>query len=186
MHDHHLANRTRRRLLAGLGALPLLLGGRFTYAQPAEPRALDFVHTHTDEKLSVVYFHNGDYLPDALSAVENLLRDFRTGERHPIDVALLDILHELRSAHGGGSFEIISAYRSPITNATLAGKSTGVARNSLHMQGRAIDVRLAGRDTGSLRDAAVALARGGVGYYPESDFIHLDTGRVRRWGPQKS
>jgi len=176
----------RRRLLRGLAAAPFLVGGRGARAASDARRALDFVHTHTGEKLSVVYFDNGDYLPDGLSAVEHLLRDFRTGERHPIDATLLDILHALRSAHGGGTFEIISAYRSPATNSALAEKSAGVARDSLHLQGRAIDVRLSGCDTAGLRDAAIALARGGVGYYPASDFVHLDTGRVRRWGPQQT
>jgi len=186
MHEHRFVNRTRRRLLAGLGALPVVLGGRLASAQSSGPRALDFLHTHTGEKLSVTYFDNGAYLADELSAIDDLLRDFRSGERHPIDTALLDILHELGSAHGGGTFEIISAYRSPTTNAALAEKSGGgVARNSLHMHGMAIDVRLSGHDTTALRDAAIMLSRGGVGYYPESDFVHLDTGRVRRWGPQK-
>ena len=186
MRDQPLPNRRRRRLLAGLGGLPLLLNGSFSHAQSSAPRVLDLVHTHTDEKLSVIYFDNGDYVPDALSAVERLLRDFRTGERHPIDAGLLDILHDLRRAYGGGRFEIISAYRSPTTNATLAGKSGGVARNSLHMQGKATYLGFTGRYTAGLRDAAIALARGGVGYYPRSDFVHLDTGRVRRWGPQKT
>jgi uncharacterized protein YcbK (DUF882 family) len=176
----------RRRLLLGIAAAPLLAGARLGRAAFEAPRALDFLHTHTDEKLSVVYFDNGSYVPDALRAVEQLLRDFRTGESHPIDAQLLDILHTLRTAAGGGTFQIISAYRSPTTNATLADKSNGVARNSLHMQGKAIDVRLGSHDTANLRDAAIALARGGVGYYPASNFVHLDTGRVRRWGPQKT
>ena len=176
----------RRRMLLGMAAAPLLMRVPTLRAAAEAPRMLDFVHTHTSEKLSVVYFDGGAYVPDAVLALEKLLRDFRTGERHPIDADLLDILHALRTANGGGTFEIISAYRSPLTNAGLAEKSGGVARNSLHMQGKAIDVRLRGRDIGQLRDAAIALARGGVGFYPGPDFVHLDTGRVRRWGPQKT
>ena len=186
MHNSNAPQPLRRRLLFGMAAVPLLARAPLSRAAFEAPRALDFLHTHTDEKLSVVYFDKGAYVPDALRAVENLLRDFRTGESHPIDAQLLDILHTLRTAVGGGTFQVISAYRSPTTNATLAGKSNGVARNSLHMLGKAIDVRLGSRDTAQLRDAAIALARGGVGYYPASDFVHLDTGRVRRWGPQKS
>ena len=186
MHNSNAPQSLRRRLLFGMAAVPLLARAPLSRAAFEAPRVLDFLHTHTDEKLSVVYFDKGAYVPDALRAVENLLRDFRTGESHPIDAQLLDILHTLRTAVGGGTFQVISAYRSPTTNATLAGKSNGVARNSLHMLGKAIDVRLGSRDTAQLRDAAIALARGGVGYYPASDFVHLDTGRVRRWGPQKS
>jgi len=169
-----------------MAAAPFLARTPLARAAFEAPRALDLLHTHTDEKLSVVYYDKGGYLPDALRAVDKLLRDFRTGESHPIDAQLLDILHALGTAAGGGTFHIISGYRSPATNATLADKSAGVARNSLHMQGRAIDVRLGGRDTAQLRDAAIALSQGGVGYYPASDFVHLDTGRVRRWGPQKT
>lgn len=175
----------RRRLLLGLAAAPVL-GCASLVRAAAPPRTLSFWHTHTDERLSVTYSEGGTYLPDALRAVQKFLRDFRSGESHPIDAQLLDALHDLQTALGGGTFEIISGYRSPITNAALADKSKGVARNSLHMQGKAIDVRLTGRDTAQLRDAAITLARGGVGYYPASDFVHLDTGRVRRWGPQKS
>jgi len=96
---------------------------------------------------------------------------------------LLDTLHTLCTNCGGGAFEIISGYRSPKTNAQLQMASSGVAEHSLHLEGRAIDVRLAGLATARLRDAALALGVGGVGYYPKSDFVHLDTGRVRRWGP---
>ncbi|MCZ7566575.1 MAG: DUF882 domain-containing protein [Burkholderiales bacterium] len=114
--------------------------------------------------------------------MQRLLRDFRTGEAHAIDVALLDTLHALCAACGGRTFEIISGYRSPTTNAMLRRTSVGgVAKRSLHMDGRAIDVRLVGVDTARLRDAAKALGRGGVGYYRESDFVHLDTGRARSW-----
>ncbi|HLE65999.1 MAG TPA: DUF882 domain-containing protein, partial [Burkholderiales bacterium] len=111
-------------------------------------------------------------------------RDFRTGETHPIDPRLLDTLNVLCALCGGGVFEVISGYRSPKTNAMLRGAGGGVAEHSLHVEGRAIDLRLTGFRTARLRDAAIALGRGGVGYYPKSDFVHLDTGRVRNWGSQ--
>lgn len=174
----------RRLLLKGLAVAPLgTCGGAL--ARPAAasaPRELAFSHTHTGERLRVAYFADGAYRPQALAEVEWLLRDFRTGESHRIDVALLDALHALGAACGGGAFEIISGYRSARTNAMLrrAGGG-GVANRSLHMDGRAIDVRLAGVDTARLRDAALALGRGGVGYYRDADFVHLDTGRPRSW-----
>jgi uncharacterized protein YcbK (DUF882 family) len=173
----------RRTVLKGLALGPIgpVLAGS-PAAAAAEERTLAFRHLHTGERLQVVYYARAAYLPGALDSVERLLRDFRTGERHPIDPRLLDTLCALRAACGGGTFEIISGYRSPGTNAMLRRASTGVARDSLHTTGRAIDVRLVGTDTARLRDAAIALGHGGVGYYPESDFVHLDTGRVRTWG----
>ncbi|WP_332460900.1 YcbK family protein [Thauera sinica] len=121
----------------------------------------------------------------ALQRIDRLLRDFRTGEVQAMDPQLFDILHALRITLGGGTFEIISAYRSPATNDMLRKTGGGgVAKRSLHMDGRAIDVRLPGVPTTSLRDAAIGLGLGGVGYYPESDFVHIDTGAVRAWGPR--
>ncbi|MDX1434502.1 MAG: DUF882 domain-containing protein [Gammaproteobacteria bacterium] len=145
-------------------------------------RELSFHHTHTNEKISLVYAHDGRPIPQALARINEFLRDFRSGEIHPIDPALFDILYDIRLATGShGVFEVISGYRSPTTNAMLRKRGSGVARKSLHMQGRAIDVRLSGVDTAAVRDAARALARGGVGFYGRSDFVHLDTGRVRHW-----
>jgi uncharacterized protein YcbK (DUF882 family) len=169
----------RRRALAALVCAPFT-----SFAQPAPTpvRSLAFHHTHTDERLEVTYFENGSYLTQPLAAVEYLLRDFRTGELHAIDVRLLDILHTLTDRCGKGCFEVISGFRSPVTNAHLRATTEGVASNSLHLTGRAIDVRLRGCDTARLRAAAMALAEGGVGYYPQSNFVHLDTGRVRSWG----
>jgi uncharacterized protein YcbK (DUF882 family) len=124
----------------------------------------------------------GRYLPDALGAVKHFLRDFRTGEEHGIDEGLLDILHTLKRETGTSRpFEIISGYRSPKTNAMLRQHSEGVAAHSLHMNGQAVDVRLVDVPLARLRDRALALGRGGVGYYPTSNFVHVDTGRVRRW-----
>ncbi|HEX5611025.1 MAG TPA: DUF882 domain-containing protein [Burkholderiales bacterium] len=175
----------RRRMLKVLALAPLA----GALAKPgavlaSEERVLAFQHTHTGESLEIVYFQGGAYLSAALARINRLLRDFRTGEMHPIDPALLDTLHALCSACGRSGFEIISGYRSPNTNAMLRSRSGGVASHSLHLEGRAIDVRLPGVGTDRLRDAAIALGRGGVGYYPGSDFVHLDTGRPRSWGPR--
>jgi uncharacterized protein YcbK (DUF882 family) len=151
-------------------------------AGPREERLLSFVHTHTHERLTVPYFADGTYLPEGLATLTSFLRDFRTGDEHAIDPALYDILNDLRLATRTRSpFQVISAYRSPATNAMLRENGRGVARGSLHLEGRAIDVRLADVDCAVLRDAALELQRGGVGYYRGPDFVHVDTGRVRRW-----
>lgn len=170
----------RRRFLQALGlaSLGLAVAPR---AWAEAPRSISFYHTHTGERLSLVYFERGEYVPEALASINTLLRDFRTGDAADIDPRLFDALHALNLACGAGAFEVISAFRSPHTNALLRSRSHGVAKNSLHTQGRAIDVRLAGCDTRKLRDAAIALGAGGVGYYASSDFVHLDTGRVRTW-----
>ncbi len=147
-----------------------------------EPRSLGFKHRHTGEELSVVYWAGGRYLPDALAEIDHLLRDFRTGEVMPIDRGLLDLLHLLRrDLDSSAPFHVISGYRSPATNKMLAKKGGGVARKSLHMRGRAIDVDLPGRDIAALHRAAKSLKLGGVGYYPKPGFVHLDVGRVRYW-----
>lgn len=147
-----------------------------------EQRTLAFRHTHTGERETVTYWRDGAYQVDSLQILDHLLRDHRTGESTRMDRALLDMLYQLQQAVGTqGEFEIISAYRSPKTNKMLRNKSGGVAKRSLHMQGRAIDIRLCGCDLKTLRDRAVAMKAGGVGYYPKSNFIHLDTGRFRSW-----
>lgn len=145
-------------------------------------RNLRFSHTHTGEHLSVDYFSAGEYLPDALSTVNHFLRDFRTGDVHDIDPGLLDLLHHLQGqTESSRPFQVISGYRSPRTNAMLRQHSEGVAAGSLHLQGQAIDIRLADVPLAKLRAAALAAKRGGVGFYPASDFVHVDTGRVRYW-----
>lgn len=145
-------------------------------------RALSFVHLHTSERLTVEYFSGGRYLPDALTSLNRLLRDFRTGEVHGIEPGLFDLLHRLAATTGATRpFQVISGYRSPVTNAALRQRSEGVAAGSLHMSGRAIDIRVADVLLVKLRDAALSLQLGGVGFYPGSNFIHVDTGRVRRW-----
>jgi uncharacterized protein YcbK (DUF882 family) len=172
----------RRKILTAAMALPALSVPNLGYSASAASRRLQFYHTHTGEALDVVYREGNDYLPDALDNIDSFLRDFRTGEAHPIDPTLLDQLHDIQRALGKtGRYEIISAYRSPKTNNMLRGKSNGVAKRSLHMQGRALDIRLTDVSTAKLRAAALELKSGGVGYYPKSKFIHIDTGRVRRW-----
>lgn len=145
-------------------------------------RALGLRHLHTGETLTVEYAAGGRYVPDALAAVNHLLRDFRTGDVHDIDPGLLDLLHQVASRLGTRHpFEVISGYRSPTTNAALRRKSEGVAARSLHMVGQAIDIRVAGVALTSLRTAALDLKGGGVGYYAVSNFVHVDTGRIRQW-----
>jgi uncharacterized protein YcbK (DUF882 family) len=172
----------RRKILTASLALPALSIPSLGYSASAASRSLAFYHTHTGEALDIVYREGNAYLPDALENIDGFLGDFRTGETYPIDPTLLDQLHDIQEALGKtGRYEIISAYRSPKTNNMLRGKSNSVAKRSLHMQGRALDIRLTDVSTDKLRAAALELKSGGVGYYPKSKFIHIDTGRVRRW-----
>ncbi len=175
----------RRHLCKALLTVPLLVAVApiSTLAAFAPERKLSFYHTHTGEELSLVYHKNGNYIPQALKKINHYLRDFRCDAVHTIDPVLLDILHDLQQAAGNlnGTFEVISGYRSPETNRNLRQKSSGVAKSSLHMQGMAIDVRLEGTTTCQLRDLSMQMKRGGTGYYPSSNFVHLDTGRVRHW-----
>ncbi len=158
------------------------LGPRRALASAGEARRLRMLHTHTGERLDVTYF-DGALVPGAMSAVDRFLRDFRTGDVRPIDPGALDIAWALAQAtdRPRGTFEIISGYRSPHTNAVLHERSAGEPVHSLHLLGKAIDLRLPGVPTRVLRDAALELRRGGVGFYPSSDFVHVDTGHVRRW-----
>jgi len=146
------------------------------------PPALVLTSTHTLESLTVPPWQDGAGRDAALARVAHVLRDHRTGREHAMDPALLDLLVAVAAGCGvAPRFAVISGYRSPETNAALHARSAGVSAHSLHMEGRAIDVRLAGCATARLRDIALALGRGGVGYYRSLDFVHLDTGRVRRW-----
>lgn len=147
-----------------------------------KPRSLSFYHTHTKERLDIIYAKLGKYDPKALAQINNYLRDFRTSEVHTIDPAILDILWTVQQKMCCDStYEVISGYRSPKTNQQLRKKTTGVAKRSLHMKGQAIDVRITGKKTKIVRDCAISLKSGGVGYYAKSNFVHLDTGRVRFW-----
>lgn len=145
-------------------------------------REMKLTNTHTGEKFTGEYWYNGKYLPDAFGAIKSVMKDHRSGEVYPIDPRLMDIMyvlqHRLQNYH---MFEILSGYRSEKTNAKLRGKSRGVARHSLHMTGQACDLKLPGTSLSGVRQAAIKLNSGGVGYYPRSDFVHVDTGRVRHW-----
>lgn len=145
-------------------------------------RALAFVHLHTGEKLTVTYWSGGRYLPTALQDVNAILRDWRTDEITSMDPKLLDLLFQLRHRlRTDDAYRVICGYRCPKTNAMLAAHSDGVAARSLHMDGMAIDIDVASRPLNRIRDAALSLKLGGVGYYPRSNFVHVDTGRVRQW-----
>jgi uncharacterized protein YcbK (DUF882 family) len=148
-----------------------------------QDRALLLYNTHTGERIDIIYRHAGQYIPDALAKLDYFLRDHRTGDVRHFDPSLYDVLSDLTSAigHPGGEIDIVCGYRTATTNESLRAHSTGVAKNSNHIQAKAIDLRMPGIDTLKLRKAALALARGGVGYYPHSDFIHVDIGRVRQW-----
>jgi len=148
------------------------------------PRSLSFHHLHTGESLTTEYFAQGDYRPQALAQVNHVLRDWRTNEIHEMDPALLDLLHELHRVSGSQHpFDVICGYRCPATNAMLASHSEAVSPRSLHLKGKAIDIRLPDVPLAKLRDLARGLRRGGVGYYPDpaNNFVHVDTGRVRTW-----
>jgi len=138
---------------------------------------------HTGESKNAIYWADGEYIAEEIESLNRLLRDFRTGEVHPIDIGLFDLLHDLKAEFTGSEkpYHIISGYRSPKTNSRLRRHSKGVAKHSLHMEGRAIDINLPGVDLAHLRLAARLMKRGGVGYYPKSGFVHVDTGRVRYW-----
>ncbi len=167
---------------AALTASPLVTRSTPSRASTDATRTLSFVHTHTGEALSLAYAQGGAYMRAALDRIDLFLRDFRTGEVAPIDPHLLDQLHALATITGSRTpFEVISGYRSPATNASLRAKSNGVAEHSLHVEGRAIDIRLADVPLAGLRDAAMSLQAGGVGFYPRPRFVHVDTGRVRHW-----
>jgi uncharacterized protein YcbK (DUF882 family) len=145
-------------------------------------RRLSFYHTHTAVELSVTYYSNGEYDDEVLAELNRFLKDFRTGDAIEMDRAVFDTLFDIQKEAGStGVYQVISGYRSPATNEMLRSNSGGVAKNSQHLLGKAIDVRLTDLDTVKLRDVAIALQRGGVGYYQESDFVHVDTGRVRQW-----
>lgn len=191
LHKHiqqALDHRIHRRGFLRAGALALgacvfpqaLLGA--VHGQQGPERMLSLYNLHTGESLKTAYWVKGEYLPEALSEINHILRDFRTGDIKPIDTGLLDLLHTLHANLGSKeNLCIISGYRSPATNARLHEASGGVASHSLHMQAKAADIRLPGCSLSTLRQTAVSLQCGGVGFYPASDFVHVDVGRVRYW-----
>ena len=180
--------RFTRRTFVKLGAMAAVAGllpragfaagKKLTVAE----KSLSFYNTHTGERLKSVYWVEGDYIADSLREINHILRDPRNNQVHDIDPRLLDLLFALRKEIDANQpFHVISGYRSPDTNAFLRAHSSGVAENSLHLVGQAIDIRSPGRALSNLRKAAMALKGGGVGYYPKSDFVHVDIGRVRYW-----
>jgi uncharacterized protein YcbK (DUF882 family) len=178
-----MARQSRRQFMGTLlAAAPIAAVSQPLFAASSTVRSLNFAHTHTGERLAIDYCIGDAYVPDALTAVNYFLRDFRTGDVHAIDPSLLDLLHALaRVTETSRPYQVISGYRSPVTNEMLRHRSEGVAAGSLHLKGQAIDIRLADVPLAKLRHAALAARRGGVGYYPTSDFVHVDTGRVRTW-----
>jgi uncharacterized protein YcbK (DUF882 family) len=147
------------------------------------PRQLSFHHLHTEDRINVVYRIGDCYQRGALQQLNYFFRDFRTGDTVAIDPQLFDLLYDVKTHLGDSDahFEVLSAYRSPKTNSMLRSTSCGVAKNSLHLTGQAVDVRFPDLPIRYIRNAAVDLGRGGVGYYPSSNFVHLDTGTVRCW-----
>ena len=180
---------SRRRFL-GHGAQCLMAGAALPLAMPAlasaspeGARSLSFDHTHTREKITLVYALDGIFVTPALGSLNHFLRDHYSGDVGQIDPQLFHLLHHVRRELGVQTpFQVISGFRSPKTNANLRStRGGGVAKRSLHMDGQAIDVRLPGVELSDLRDAALSLRLGGVGFYPQDQFVHLDTGRVRNW-----
>jgi uncharacterized protein YcbK (DUF882 family) len=166
-------------------ALPLVCSALLAQGAEAvaQPYHLHFFHTHTGERLDVVYRVGDHYLPEALDRLDYFLRDHRTGDVHHYDPRLFDLLTDLLASVGraGAELNVVCGYRTPWSNQFLRTHTAGVALHSLHMEAEAIDIRLPGLKTSAFRDAALTLHRGGVGYYAKSDFIHVDVGRVRRW-----
>jgi uncharacterized protein YcbK (DUF882 family) len=152
-------------------------------AQPAPAeRTLRMYNTHTGESLRSVFWAEGQFIPDALKDINKLLRDHRNDKIAEMDPKLIVLLNDVSDKFGNNQvLHIISGYRSPESNAKLAAASNGVARHSMHMDGKAIDIRLPGKNLAQLHKAAMSMKAGGVGYYPDSQFVHMDTGRVRYW-----
>ncbi len=175
-------NRRKFLIMAAQAAVGLTLTSPLEIAARTLPEnKISFFHTHTEERFDLCF--SGEHvLLRKRNKLFTFLRDFRTGDVHPIDFRLMGILLKIQKETGSkGVFEVISGYRSPQTNASLRSKSKGVAKKSFHLKGKAIDIRLSDVPTRELRDAAISLKAGGVGYYAQSDFVHIDTGRVRTW-----
>lgn len=188
------ASLVSRRKILGLGALAAGTLAASSIINPASAaifsrgdrfdgaRRITFRNSHTGEIFSGVYRVGDKYLPDAFERINIVLRDFRTNELFPIDPRVIDIIYSVHNlTQRDEPYEVLSGYRCPKTNAGLRSHSEGVAKNSLHMTGQAIDLRLPGFETKQIRKLAVSLKAGGVGYYPKSDFVHMDTGDVRTW-----
>ncbi len=178
---------SKRRFLKSAACAPLLALGtpklvHAAYSSFTNHKTLALEHNHTGETLKLTYYEQGRYVRGALQEISYFLRDYHNDAVHSVDPALLDQLYDVKLLLGKNKpFHIVSGYRSPQTNANLRRHSHGVARQSLHMEGRAVDIRIEGVSAKTIRDAALSLYRGGVGYYPNSNFVHLDTGDVRAW-----
>lgn len=182
---HASAARIDRRTFLKMGA-SVILTTAFTHPALAalrpERHVLSFYNVHTAETLKTCYRANGKLIHRAVSRINHIMRDFRTGEIKAIDPNLLDLLHHIVvGVKPVAPISIISGYRSPSTNAALRRVSSGVSKKSLHMEGRAVDIRIPGHQTPALRQVAIDLQSGGVGYYPQSNFVHLDTGPIKVW-----
>ena len=174
----------RRSFLKSSVALASVIGmpALAKAAQPAKgERVLRLYNTHTGESLKSVFWAEGQFIPDALQDINKLLRDHRNNKIAPMDPKLLVLLNDVSDKFGDAQLHIISGYRSPESNAKLAARSNGVAKHSMHMDGKAIDIRMPGKSLAQVHTAAMAARGGGVGYYPDSQFVHMDTGRVRYW-----
>lgn len=173
----------RRAAHLAMAGTALSLASRSALASLPNARSLALDHTHTRERIALVFAVGDQYVPAALGTLNHFLRDHYLGDVGLIDPQLFDLLHGVKQMLGGAqSFQVISGYRCPTTNTTLRNtRGGGVAKHSLHMEGKAIDIRLPGVPLSELRDAALSLRAGGVGYYPREQFVHIDTGRVRSW-----
>jgi uncharacterized protein YcbK (DUF882 family) len=179
----------RKSLVAGVvSGLMLLAGSSLRAASgdtPSNPEQyrLRLYHLHTGERIDVVYRIGDEYIPGAIAKLDQFLRDHRTGDEKDYDVKEFDLLHDLmaRLGHPNGEIDIVCGYRTPWSNNWLREHGHGVAEHSQHMEAKAIDIRVPGVPTAQVRDAALSMQRGGVGYYASSDFVHVDVGRVRRW-----
>lgn len=183
-----MKDRSRRQFLKlgmlafAAGLLPSPARATLRHVIMVPERALAFHNTHTGENIQTVYWAEGNYIPEALAGINHILRDHRNNEIQEISPALLDLLYSMNSViEARQSVHIISGYRSPATNAMLAARSGGVAKHSMHLEGKAIDIRMPGRELIQVHRVALMLQGGGVGYYPRSDFVHVDVGRVRQW-----
>lgn len=175
---------SRRGFITGCAAAAAAMVAPTAFAniKQSPERVLALHHLHTGERKRVTYWAEGSYIQDGLKEINHLLRDHRTGDQHSMDPALFDLLHQVQARlECRGEFQIISGYRSPKTNKMLRQNSSGVAKRSMHMDGKALDIRLAGCELKQLHRAAKSLKAGGVGLYTRSNFVHVDTGRVRYW-----
>ena len=183
MDQINLINRRNFLKIAVIGSavslFPSIILGK---AEGSYKKSLSLYNIHTGENINTTYWADGTYIPEALSQMNHLLRDYRTDAAMDMDTELFDLLYSIRTnLDSSKPFNVISGYRSPQTNTMLNHYSTGVAKKSLHMQGKAMDINLPGRDLSKLKKIAMNLKQGGVGYYPSSDFVHVDVGRVRYW-----